>query len=170
MGFTNLAKKLDRIIKSKKVTEAARGLVSNKKESPEFQRAYNAMELAYDRFRPLGLHFNVLRNDGKMVYSSENTIEQIKEKSEKENHAMKAEVSHAMQSFNGYKFNQYEIDSRIKFKSGIKPLLEKGYGVAARYGFESGNLENFVAKAVLGDGMRPSGIDCVCRVSQKVTA
>ena len=54
--------------------------------------------------------------------------------------------------------------------SGIKPLLKAGYGVATRYGFASGNLENFVAKAVLGDGMRPSGTDCVYRVSQKATA
>jgi hypothetical protein len=170
MEFTKLAKNLDRITKSKKVREAAMALVSSKKESLDFKKAYEAMELAYDRFRPLGLHFIVLRHDGKMVYSSENTIEQIKEKSEKENHGMKAEVSHAMQSFNGYKFNQYEIDKRIKFKSGIKSLLQTGYGVASRYGFESGNLENFIAKAVLGDGMRPSGTDCVCRVSQKATA
>lgn len=166
MGFTNLAKKLDRIIKSKKVTEAARGLVSNKKESPEFQRAYNAMELAYDRFRPLGLHFTLLRNDGKMVYSSESTVDQIQEMTD--NYATRPEVGHAMRYFNGYDFKQ--IDSRIKFKSGIKPLLEKGYGVAKRYGFTSGDLEIYVAKAVLGNGRRPSGYECIFRMSQKVTA
>jgi hypothetical protein len=166
MGFTNLAKKLDRVIKSKKVTEAARGLVSNKKESPEFQRAYNAMELAYDRFRPLGLHFTLLRNDGKMVFSSENTVDQIKAMTD--NYATRPEVGHAMRSFIGYDFKQYEIDNKINFKSGIKSLLQTGCGVAKRYGFTSGDLEIYVAKAVLGDGRRPSGYESIYRVSQKV--
>jgi len=166
MGFTNLAKKLDRIIRSKKVKEAAMALVSNKKESLEFQNAYEAMVLAYKPFSSQGIHFNLLRSDSKMVFSSENTLEQIKAMTD--SHGMKPEVGHAMREFTGYPFNKYEIDSKKKFRSGTKKLLKSGYGVARRYGFVSGYLENFVAKAVSGTGIQPSGYESICRVSQKV--
>ncbi len=168
MGFKSLAKKLNRITKSKQIRDAAMALVSKKKDSLEFQIAYAAMTVAYTKFIPLGVHFNVIRSDGKMVYSNESTLDKIKAMTD--NHGMKSEVSRAMLSFIGYCFDKYEIDSNIKFKSGTKTLLKTGYGVATRYGFASGNLENFVAKAVSGPGIRPSGNDCIFRVSQKVTA
>jgi hypothetical protein len=164
MGFKNLAKKLDRITESKHIRDAAMALVSHKKDSPEFQKAYAAMTAAYSKFNPLGIHFNIIRVDGRMVYSNENTLEQIKAMTD--NHGMKPEVNHTIQALIGYNFDKFAQDSKIKFKSGTKILLTKGYGVSTRYGFNSGKLEIFVAKAVSGTGVYPSAYECIARVSQ----
>lgn len=168
MGFKNLAKKLDRITESKNIRDAAMALVSNKKDSQEFQRAYTAMTAAYSKFIPLGLHFNILRTDGKMVYSSENTLDQIKTMTE--NHGQKPEVTHALKGYYGFSFDDLElkINNKRRLQKGAKALLKKGYGLAIRYGFASGDLENFVANLITPTGTNiPSGYDCIARASEK---
>ena len=168
MGFKSLAKKLNRITESKNIRDAAMALVSNKKDSQELQRAYQAMTVAYSPFESLGLHFNLLRTDGRMVYSSENTLDQIKVMTE--NYGQKPEVNHALKGYYGFRFNdlELEINNKRRLQKGAKALLKTGYGLATRYGFASGDLENFVAKLITPTGTNiPSGYDCIARVSEK---
>ena len=169
MGFNNLAKKLDRITESKNIRDAAMAIVSKKKDSLEFQKAYAAMTAAYIPFKSLGLHFNIVRTDGRMVYSSENTLDQIKVMTD--NHAMKPEVNHTLKGYYGHRFYDLEleeINNKRRLQKGVKALLKTGYGIARRYGFASGDLENFVAKLITQTGTNiPSAYECIARVSEK---
>jgi hypothetical protein len=163
MGYNSLARKLDSIMKSKQIKDAALKLVTCKKDSQPFRDAYAQMGNALEKIEEIDdLNFNLIRSDGKFVYSSENTVEQIIANKELRNGNL--EVQQAMD----FHHNR-PLGDKQRFRPSVNSLMAKGYGVARRVGSVSGNLENYVAFTFTPNGNKlPSEKTCTFRLSQKV--
>lgn len=164
MGFKSLAKKLNRITKSKQIKDAALKLVTCKKDSQVFRDAYAQMGTAiFNLYQQLDVNLNVIRTDGRYAYSSEHSVEQIIVNTELRNGH--PEVQQAMY----YGITPTPLEDKQRFRPSVQKLMEKGYGFARRVGSVSGNLENFVAFTFTPKGHKlPSEKTFTIRLSQRV--
>lgn len=143
MGYSYLAKLMEKMASDREFMNYARVLNSYGKNKPEYKTTYDKLNSIYvTKYHKSGQNMTVHKTNEQEIFNYESNADAVAGLQRKPF----VELQIAMRHHTGNKIKSFDDEEKKRFSPKVQKLLMSGFGLDERVGFASGVREKYIAK------------------------